>query len=250
MTELPILLIMGVFLLAGMVKGVVGFGLPTVSLGMLAMIVELPTAMALMLMPTFITNVWQSLVGGNGLFILRKIGVFLFAATVSVWLGTKLLASIDLLWSTVVLGVLLITYASTQLAGLALINPQKKYNAGLPIIAGLINGTFGGLTGAFIFPSMMYLQTVGLKKDQMIQAMGILFILTTIALAIALNGNNLLNIDIGWASVWAVFPAIVGMILGSKIRQYLSEAQFRRVLFIAMLLMGLMIIGIALGKVE
>lgn len=245
MSELPILLIAGIFLLAGLVKGVVGFGLPTVSLGMLVMIVELPTAMALMLVPTFITNVWQSLVGGNGLFILRKIGLFLLAATVSVWFGTKLLASIDLVWSTVGLGILLISYATTQLAGLVLINPKKKY-PGLPIIAGVINGIFGGLTGAFTFPSLMYLQTVGLKKDQMIQAMGILFILTTVALAIALKGNNLIDIEVGWASVWAVFPATLGMILGSKIRQYLSEAQFRRVLFIAMLLMGLMIIVIAL----
>lgn len=247
MTELPILLIASIFLLAGMVKGVVGFGLPTVSLGLLVMIVELPTAMALMLVPTFVTNVWQSLVGGNGLLIIRKIGAFLLAATVSVWFGTKLLASIDLMWSTVVLGVLLISYATTQLAGLVLINPEKKHT-GLPVIAGVINGTFGGLTGAFIFPGMMYLQTVGLKKDQMIQAMGILFILTTIALALSLEGNGLLDFDIGWASVWAVFPAIFGMMLGSKIRQYLSEAQFRRALFIAMLLLGLMIIFIALGK--
>ena len=247
MTELPILLIAIVFLLAGLVKGVIGFGLPTVSLGLLVMIVELPTAMALMLVPTFITNVWQSLVGGNGLFIVRKIGVFLLAATVSVWFGTKLLASIDVVWSTVILGVLLISYATTQLAGVVLIKPDKAY-PGLPVIAGVINGTFGGLTGAFIFPGMMYLQTVGFKKDQMIQAMGILFILTTISLALALKGNGLLNIDIGWASVWAVFPAILGMILGSKIREYMSEAQFRRVLFIAMLLLGLMIIIIAIGK--
>lgn len=247
MSELPILLIAGIFLLAGLVKGVVGFGLPTVSLALLVMTVELPTAMALMLVPTFITNVWQSLVGGHGLFIIRKIGVFLLAATLSVWFGTKLLASIDLMWSTVFLGVLLISYATIQLAGLVLIKRGQHF-PGLPVVAGFINGILGGLTGAFIFPSMMYLQAAGLKKNQMIQAMGILFILTTIALALSLKGNNLLNIEIGWASVWAVFPAISGMILGSKIRQYLSEAQFRRVLFIAMLLLGLMIIIIALFR--
>ena len=245
MSELPILSIVGIFLLAGLVKGVVGFGLPTVSLGLLVLIVELPTAMALMLVPTFVTNLLQSIVGGNALLIFKKIGVFLLVAVLSIWFGTKLLASIDLVWSTVVLGMLLISYASTQLAGVVLLNPQKHY-LGLPIIAGVMNGVLGGLTGAFIFPGLMYLQMVDLKKDQLIQAMGIFFILSTVALAIGLKGNNLLDIQIGWALFWPIIPAISGMFLGYKVRQYLSETQFRRVLFIAMLLMGIMIILIAL----
>lgn len=61
-----IIIIAATFLLAGSVKGVIGLGLPTVSLGLLAATLDLTTAMALLLIPSFVTNIWQAVVGGNG----------------------------------------------------------------------------------------------------------------------------------------------------------------------------------------
>ena len=51
------------FCIAGFVKGMVGLGLPTVSLGLLSLFVDLPTAMALLVMPSLLTNIWQAIVG-------------------------------------------------------------------------------------------------------------------------------------------------------------------------------------------
>ena len=67
-----ILAIAAAFLIAGTVKGVIGLGLPTVSLALLAVLIDLPTAMALLLVPSFVTNLWQAMVGGNGGAILRR----------------------------------------------------------------------------------------------------------------------------------------------------------------------------------
>ncbi len=68
------------FLLAGGVKGVIGLGLPTVSLGLLAATLDLTTAMALLLIPSFVTNIWQAVIGGNGKIILKRIWPFLCLA--------------------------------------------------------------------------------------------------------------------------------------------------------------------------
>ncbi|MDP6830567.1 MAG: sulfite exporter TauE/SafE family protein, partial [Alphaproteobacteria bacterium] len=62
----------GTFLIAGGVKGVIGLGLPTVSLALLSVLFDLPSAMALLLVPSFITNLWQGVVGGNGTAIIRR----------------------------------------------------------------------------------------------------------------------------------------------------------------------------------
>jgi len=247
MSELHLVLIAVTFLLAGAVKGVIGFGLPTVSLGLLVMIVELPTAMALMIVPSLATNLWQSLSGGNILFLLRKIGLFLAAATLTVWLGSKILSSIDLVWATVVLGALLIIYASLQILGLTVAKPKRQYKW-VAVVAGLINGIFTGLTGAFIFPGLMYLQSLDLKKDQLVQAMGMLFMLSTISLAVALKGHDLLDMSIGWASVGAVISALFGMFIGRRLRQHLSEVQFRKTFFLSVLTLGVIIILTALTK--
>ena len=247
MTELHIILITVVFLLAGLMKGVIGFGLPTVSLGLLVMIVELPTAIALMLVPSFATNVWQSRSGGNALFIVKKIGPFLLAATLSVWLGVSLLARIDLIWATIVLGVLIMVYAVSQIFGWALAKSDDK-----PIwfgpLAGCTNGIFAGLTGASIFPGLIYLNSLNFTRDQLIQAMGMLFILSTVGLAVAFKAHNLLDIKVGWVSVWAIVPAFIGMTAGRRLRQHLSENQFKKTFFISLLILGFIIIFKAISQ--
>jgi hypothetical protein len=60
-----VIVVSGAFLIAGAVKGVIGLGLPTVSLGLLTVALDLQTAMALLVVPSLVTNLWQSVVGGN-----------------------------------------------------------------------------------------------------------------------------------------------------------------------------------------
>lgn len=52
------LLVAATFVVAGTVKGVIGLGLPTVTLALLTALFDLPSATALLLVPSFITNVW------------------------------------------------------------------------------------------------------------------------------------------------------------------------------------------------
>src|SRR5690606_26830467 len=101
----------GTFLLAGAVKGVVGFGLPTVSLALLTIAFGLPQAMALMLVPAFVTNVWQAVAGGGALGVFKRVWPFLLMAGVTVWLGALALTRVDVQLLSALLGLLLMTYA-------------------------------------------------------------------------------------------------------------------------------------------
>jgi uncharacterized membrane protein YfcA len=76
----------------------------------------------------------------------------------------------------------------------------------------------------------------------LIQAMGMLFTASTVALAVALQGNDLLTFELGSLSAAALLPAIIGMVVGRRIRQRLSEQLFRRVFFVSLLLLGAYII--------
>lgn len=96
------------FLLAGSVKGVVGVGLPTVSLALLTIALGLPQAMALMLVPAFVTNIWQAVAGG-GTGVLKRIWPFLVMAGVTVWLGALALTRVDVQLLSALLGLLLMT---------------------------------------------------------------------------------------------------------------------------------------------
>ena len=60
-----VFVILGTFLFAGMVKGIIGLGLPTISLALLTIATNLPAAMGLLLVPSLVTNIWQAAVGGK-----------------------------------------------------------------------------------------------------------------------------------------------------------------------------------------
>lgn len=243
---LIILTIAGTFLIAGMVKGVIGLGLPTVSLALLTVALDLPSAMALLLVPSLITNLWQAAVGGNGRAILSRLWPFLLMATVTVWLGATALTRVDLAVLSALLGTLLVVYATMNLAGLRVAIPLRQ-EAWIGPLLGTANGILTGMTGSFVVPGVLYLQAIGLSRDMLIQAMGMLFTVSTLALAIALQGNGLLSLELGKLSAAALLPALLGMVAGQRIRQRLSEQIFRRVFFISLLILGTYIIASAVG---
>ena len=242
---LTVILVVGTFLLAGTVKGVIGLGLPAVSLGSLTVALDLPTAMALTLVPSFVTNLWQSVVGGNARIILSRLWPFLLMSTVTVWIGVHALARLNPTLPTGLLGAVLVTYSVVNLGGIRLAIPAK-HEAWAGSLIGSTNGVLTGMTGSSVVPGVMFLQAIGLSRDVLIQAMGMLFTASTVALAVALQQSNLLNLDQAILSAGAVVPAIVGMAGGQALRMRLSEQRFRAVFFIALLLLGAYIIANAL----
>ena len=228
-------------------KGVIGLGLPTVSLALLAVTIDLTSAMALILIPSFVTNVWQVMVGGNVRGMLVRLWPFLFMGTVTVWIGATALTRIDLSLLSALLGVLLIFYSVVNLGGFHF-KISTRHELWVGLIMGSFNGVFTGMTGSSVVPGVMYLQSIGLSRDQLVQAMGMLFMVSTFALAIALQQNAILTIEHGIVSIAALVPGIIGMILGQQIRYSLSEPMFRKVFFVSLLALGVYIIIIAFSN--
>ncbi|MCP4294596.1 MAG: sulfite exporter TauE/SafE family protein [Proteobacteria bacterium] len=239
--SLTISIIAAVFTIAGTVKGVIGLGLPTVSLALLTVAFDLPSAMALLIVPSLVTNFWQAVVGGNFRVTLLRIWPFLLMASGTVWIGALSLTRINLHILSALLGGLLITYSALNLAGLHHFL-KKQYEIPVGLIVGIVNGVLTGMTGSFVVPGVMFLQSINLKRDALIQAMGMLFLVSTLALAFSLQQNELLPSELGVLSFVALIPAIAGMVLGQKIRKRLSEAIFRRVFFISLFILGLYIL--------
>jgi uncharacterized membrane protein YfcA len=65
----------------------------------------------------------------------------------------------------------------------------------------------------------------------LIQSMGILFTVSTVALISSLHVNEFLTLELGILSTVSVVPAIFGMVIGQRIRQGLSERYFRKLFF-------------------
>lgn len=235
-----IAIVAAAFLFAGLVKGVVGLGLPTVALALLTATVGLPQAMALLLAPAIVTNIWQGAVGGHFQTIFRRLWPFLVIAIVTVWAGVAILASVEVALVSMLFGVFLAAYSLMSLRQVRF-SIRRDQEPWLGPVLGVGSGMMTGLTGSAV-PGVLYLQAIGLPRDILIQAMGVLFTLSTGALALALGSNDLLTAELGIMSVAAVVPAILGMVLGQKVRKRMPEAVFRRALFLALLGLGIFIV--------
>lgn len=233
-------LIAAVFLIAGGVKGVVGLGLPTVAIGLLAALIGLSEGIVLMVIPSLITNIWQALAGGALITIIRRFWGLLLAIFIGAWVGVNLFGRTDATLLTALLGIMLCAYALFGLTSPKLPSPGR-HEGWLSPILGTISGTLTGLTGTFFMPAIPYFQALGFPRDTMVQAMGVLFLTSTTALAVALAGHGRLNLDIGAVSAFATLPALLGMVLGARLRRRLSEQSFQQALFISLLLLGLFI---------
>ncbi len=234
MADPNLLIMVGVvFCLAGFVKGMVGLGLPTVSLGLLSIIVDLPTAMALLVMPSLATNFWQALAGGQIGTLWRRLWLFLLMAVVMVHLGAQLSTLVETQFLHRCLGALLLLYA---ISGLMTKPPQlsPRLEMILGPVCGAANGLLTGLTGTLFVPGVMFLQSIGLPRDALVQAMGMLFAASTASLGLALYRHDLMPLSLGILSAAALLPALIGMQIGLGLRQRLSQDLFRQLFLIAL----------------
>lgn len=235
-----ILIIAATFLLAGTVKGVIGLGLPTVSLGILTLMIDLPSAMALIVVPGLATNIWQAMSGGNGRMLIKRLWPFLLTAGVGIWPGALMLGYADLTLLTGLLGILLVLYAASALFGLKFSFEGRSDRMAAPLF-GLSNGVLTGMTGSFMIPGVLYLQALGLDRHAFVQAMGMLFMISTAGLALSLGGTGLMNLDQGLISALGLVPSLIGMALGQRLRRNLSEARFRLLFYTGTFLLGVAI---------
>lgn len=229
------------FFFAGVIKGIVGLGLPTFSLAILTVFADLPTAMAILIAPSLVSNFWQAVKGGSFRIVFEKCWPFMFCATATVLVGAAIFLSFDVRYLSVFLGCLIVFYAISGFFGFELPETQSRSKWIGPVL-GVLNGLFTGLTGSFVVPGVMYLKSLGLNRDEFVQSMGILFTLSTLGLLFGLQQNNLFPKEFGLISLYAVAPAIIGMSLGKRVRNYFSESVFNLVFFCVLFVLGAYII--------
>ena len=232
-----IVYVLVVYFLAGALKGVIGFGMPVVSLAMLAAVLGLTESIVVMLVPSLLTNIWQGLSGGQLIALIRRLWSMLVLSSVMIWLSTAILVSFDGGALVAGLGGILIFYAIFGLMA-PQVPPPGRHEVWMTPIVGMLAGTSMGLTGTFVMPGTIYLQALGLGKDALVQSMGICFIVTTVVLGISLDGRGAMPMDLAILSVVVVVPAMIGMFAGKRYRDRLPEPLFRRFFFAVLLTAG------------
>ncbi len=231
-------MVCGVFFAAGGVKGVLGMGLPTLVMGMLGLFMPVAAAATLMAVPSLVTNVWQAAIGPHLRRLLRRLWRMQLGIAVATPVAVLLLPQPAGDAGRRLLGACLLLYGALGLLGWRSPPVSPRMEGPLGLAAGAATGLVSGLTGVFVLPSVPFLQSLGLAKDELSQGLGLCFSTSTLALVGALAAGGHVSLHASAASLLMVLPALAGMALGQAVRAAISEAVFRRLFFAGLVLLG------------
>lgn len=230
-----IIYICAVFVVAGVVKGVTGMGLPTVGIALLSLVMAPMEAAALLVVPSLFTNLWQLLAGGAVYPLWQRLWPMMLGICVGTAAGGLLPVADG--WAAAGLGLALLAYAALGLASVRWQVPAAN-EVWLSPLAGAVTGAVTAATGVFVLPAVPYLQSMALQKDELVQAMGLAFTVSTLALAVSLAAQDAWQPAAAAMSFAAQLPAVCGMLLGQRLRARMPAALFRRCFLIGLLLLG------------
>ena len=227
-----------VFVLAGLVKGVVGLGLPTVAMGLLGIAMAPREAAALLVVPSLVTNVWQLFAGPAFGPLVRRLWPMLVAIVIGTLGGGLLLPGADGPDAAAALGGALLLYGVAGLASFVMHVPAGAERTAAPLV-GFATGLVTAATGVFVIPAVPYLQGLRLERDALVQALGLCFTVSTVALGASLLLAGAYPARTAGMSLAALVPALAGMMCGQWIRGRIRPETFRRCFFVGLLGLGL-----------
>ena len=233
-------IVAAVFLLAGLVKGVVGLGLPTLSMGLLAGVMPPAQAAVILILPSFLTNAWQMWDGAALAGLLRRLWPLQLGVVAGTLWAPVSLVTLNAGLASAGLGAALMVYALLGLLAIPLAVPRRG-EGGSSLFTGLLTGAITSATGVFVFPAVPYLQALSLRKDELVQALGLSFTVSTVALFLRLVMEGSFAADrlpSGWGLLLPLPAALLGMAAGQVLRGRVGEKGFKRLFFVGLLLIG------------
>ena len=225
------------FLVAGFVKGVIGLGLPTTSVAILSTVADLRTAVAIVVVPAVVTNLWQATQGGMLVVLFKRYWLMNTGVVVGTYFGTVLLFLLNQSVLLTLLGIVVCVYALFNLFTVSIEVPQKSERPLAPFV-GLLSGLLTGTTGSVGIPVAIFLDALRLDKDTFVRAIALSFMISAAILGIGLVQQGGWSREHALVSCASLVPAFLGMYAGSKLRARLSPERFRTYVMVFLLIIA------------
>lgn len=224
-----------------MVKGMIGMGLPLVSITLMSMAIEPRVAIPFVLVSGIVLNLVQAFQLGSIRTVARRFTLLALATAIGVWAGTELLFALNQRIIEVVLGLIVCGYVIINKTRLPpSLSPTWERRLNVPV--GLIVGILQGATGSAAAPLAAWWQALGLKKDEFVQASGFVLFIVVVPWAASLLAKGVISWRVAAISAGLMLPAALGMYVGSRIRARVSEDRYRDIILGLLFIAGVILL--------
>jgi uncharacterized membrane protein YfcA len=238
----PTLVFVGLsLLLAGFVKGATGLGFPLIATPTVAILLDIRTAITILIIPNMVMDVAQVFRGSFSRAIIRRFSGMFVLTVIGVFLGTKTLVSLPLWILNLTLGIILLLFVLwTVLRFEVQVSPSAEKVAS-PLV-GFIAGFLTGMTNVSGPPLAIYFYGLKLQKTEFIKSIAATFVISKLSQLIAVSTWNLFN----WAtlslSLQVTVFVLLGFYAGLKIQDRVNQQTFNRGLLGLLLIIGVTLI--------
>lgn len=230
-------LVFAIFLIAGTVKGILGFGLPLITMSLLPFIVPVELAIVLSALVQPATNIGQLISTGGAKQALYSTWTIVLALIPSVALGAWFLSELEGNIHMLILGLTLIGFALHSLSGFVFKISKERQNI-IGGITGFVAGIVGMLTSINGMFFIMYLVGIGAKRNEFRAAIALLFIVSGVLINSGFWFAGLLNQNNIFIGILVLIPCFAGMWIGNIIGNRISNEVFRKMILYALLIIG------------
>ena len=213
-------------LCGGVIKGALGVGTPLLTVPLMALVLPPRVAVAVMVIPVVAANCWQAAQAPRVGNVIGRFAPTFVAILIGAWIGVTIFARINEQALLLIVGVAVIIFALLQVSSRKLSIPRKlEKPAG--VLFGIASGVIGGISSFFGPMLIIYLVSLQtLSKEEFIGSISFLYIGAVVPWAVALYFVGILDAQLLTLSSAAAAPVLIGMLLGRRLRRFVSEDRF------------------------
>jgi uncharacterized membrane protein YfcA len=245
--DLTHVLVGAALLLAAFVKGATGLGFPLIATPMVALLLDIRTAIAVLILPNLFMDSAQVIRDGIPYDVIRRFSSLILPTIVGVFLGTMVLVKTPLWVLNLCLGVMVLIFVASNLAKFDF-NISPRAEKILSPIFGFVSGFLNGMTNAAGPTLAIYLYSLKLEKRAFVKSIATIFMITKLTQLVAISTWNLFNWETITLSVQVLLFTLAGFYAGIKAQDRVNQRNFNRGLLILLSVIGVVLLLRALTQ--
>jgi uncharacterized membrane protein YfcA len=226
-----------VVLAAAFVKGAIGFGFPALGTPLLSLVVDVKTAVVVLILPNIVMDGIQFARRGTPLATVRRFWLLLAAGALGMVLGTRVLVVLSPRATMLILGLFVLCYVGLNATGLAPRVPVR-WERWLAAPAGFVAGVVGGVTNAPATALVLYFQAIALPKHDFVSSVAFTFLFYKLVQLGAVTWYGLLPWSLLWPSLALTAVGLAGFAVGLRVQDRLDQRGFNRAVLAFLALLG------------
>ncbi len=217
----------GILLISGGVHGLLGFGFPLLATPLIAMLVDVCTAMLILLIPTMSINLASIAEGDRGRLTIGGFWPLAVCVAAGSIAGTRLLILTDPAPYKLLLAVVLLFYLAVQQRGLRMPWVHRHPRAAM-IVFGLAAGLLAGTVNAAVPALIVYALELGLAPLVTVRVFNFCFLAGKLAQALTFGAAGLFTAEVIFKTLPAALLALAGLWIGARLRRRVDAGTYRR----------------------